>query len=378
MKHIVYINNYFPDDIIDVRNNEKFFSQPANNKIQNLVRALECADIKTTVLSSALTSNGKRWYPAIYGNKISNSNIIYCGVLGLPLINSFTSAFSIYRTIKCIHRKETINRIVFYNFKPEAAWPAFWANKHLGIPITVEFEDGYRQIEELSSLKKKIFSYTEHKVKSKVDRAIVANALMKSEFSVPAYVLRGIVNTEFYNLCNSYKKTSNEYFTVLYSGGLDRSRGIQVLIESLKYLEIPCRILVTGKGKIQSSDSRIEHLGFLTYEQMLQIMMQADLLVQCQLVNDRFANVSFPSKLFEYIATGNHIVSSSLPDVKAFAGDHFFYYENDDPVELAVQIFNVYQLWKAGEEKDHKVMELCKHNMPEEIGKTISSFLFQG
>lgn len=375
MKHIVYINNYITEDIIKIRNNERFFSQPANNKILNLVRALECAGVKTTVISSALSSMGKKWYSAITGNKISDSVIIYSGVFGFPLINSFSSVLSIYKIIKQIHKKDRIDRIIFYNFKPEAAWPAYLSNKYLGIPISVEFEDGYMQIEELSSLKRYIFSYTEQIVTKKVDKAIVANAHMMKQFSVPSFVLRGVVNPSFYTRCKTYNKLPNNTFTIFYSGGLDKSRGIHVLLEAMKYVHVPCKLQITGKGTIEHVDDRIEHLGFLEYDRMLQNMMQADLLVQCQLVNDTFANVSFPSKLFEYIATGNYVISSLLPDVKDFAGNHFIYYKNDDSKELAEKIEYAYRLWKTGGKNNYDVIDLCENNLPEAIGKNLAEFL---
>ena len=375
MKHIVYINNYITEDIIKIRNNERFFSQPANNKILNLVRALESAGVKTTVISSALSSKGKKWHSTITGNKISNSVIIYSGVLGFPLINTFSSVLYIYKIIKQIHIKDRIDRIIFYNFKPEAAWPAYLSNKYLGIPISVEFEDGYMQIEELSSLKRYIFSYTEQIVTKKVDKVIVANTQMMKQFLVPSFVLRGVVSPAFYGRCKSYKKLPNDVFTIFYSGGLDKSRGIQILLEAMKYVNVPCKLQITGKGTIEHVDDRIEHLGFLEYDRMLQNMMQADLLMQCQLVNDTFANVSFPSKLFEYIATGNYVISSLLPDVKDFAGDNFIYYQNDDPKELAEKIEYAYRLWKTGGKNNCDVIDLCENNLPEAIGKKLVSFL---
>ena len=363
------------EEIIKIRNNKQFFSQPANNKILNLIHALECDELTITVISSAL-ANKNGWFSTVYGEKISKSNIIYASVLGLPLINSVSSVMSIYRIIKKIHSKNKIDRIIFYNFKPEAAWPAFFANKLLGIPITVEFEDGYRQIKELSRLKKVIFSCTERFIINSVDKAIVANSIMKEQFNVPVHVLRGIVNPSFYNKCISYKKTVNDKFTIFYSGGLDRSRGIHVLLEAMKYVRVPCKVQITGKGNIEIADERVEYLGFLSYDKMLQAMMRSDLLVQCQLVNDDFASVSFPSKLFEYVATGNYIISSALPDVKDFAGDIFTYYENDDPRDLAYKIERVYYLWTAGQMNDYRVRTLCDKHLPESIMNSLIRFLF--
>ncbi len=341
-----------------------------------MVRALESADIDVTILSSALTSGGSlKWFPTTNGGRISKSWIFYCGVLRAPVFNTFTSILSIYKQIKRMQKEERIDAILFYNFKPEAAWPAFFASKRYHIPIVVEYEDGYKHVKEMSWLKRKVFLLTETTVKKRIKKAIIANSLMKSEFPTPCFVLRGIVNPTFHHRCKTYMKCRNERFTILYSGGLDPSRGVQILLKSLEYLKIPCEVQITGKGELNSADERVQVLGFLPYDQVLARMMQADLLVQCQLVNDQFASVSFPSKLFEYIATGNSVVSSSLPDVVDFGANRLSYYNNDDPKELAERIMEVFHQWEAGLDHNHKTTDLCEDNLPEAIGERLAAFL---
>ena len=112
--------------------------------------------------------------------------------------------------------------------------------------------------------------------------------------------------------------------------------------------------------------------GFIPYEEVQKLLMQSDLLVQCQLSQNAFANASFPSKLFEYIATGNAIVSSDIDEVKKFAGDAFVYYENDDPQKLAEAIKHVYN---KKEQLRKKIDTLCEANMPKAVGKDILRIL---
>ena len=374
MKNILYINNYMSESIIKKRNNKNIFSQPGNNKVKGIVSSLLTTNSKITIISSGLVNNKTfKKYKKEY-DKLDGCDVIYTSIIDIPFINILSSIRYIYKEIKRLHKIEKIDNIIFYNYKPEVAYAAYLAKKRLHIPITIEYEDGYSDVKEISKLKSLIFTHTEKKVSKYVDSAILVNSKLKEKYDVPSVLVRGVVNKDFYNDCKKYKKKKNKVFTVLYSGGLDKSRGINVLIESLKLIDIDFKLIITGKGKISSNDERIDFKGFVSYEAMKAMMMQSDLLVQCQLVNDTFSTSSFPSKLFEYIATDNYILSSKVSDVEDFAGNSILYYDNDDPADLAKKILEVYDLW-YNNRVNKSLDKLCKEYLPETMGNKIYNIL---
>lgn len=372
MRRILYLNNFMTEKVVNCRNNQNIYSQPANNKVSGITEALTANDCEVKILSSGLV-NGKsgKLYKKLV-DKALNVDIIYCSIIDFPLMNTISSIFFMYNQIKKENAKRKVDNIIFYNYKPEVAWAAWLAKKTLHIPITVEYEDGYSHVSGIHGLKAWIFSYTEEKVKRSVDSAILVNSHLKKHYSVPSVVVRGIVNKEFFKKCQAYKKEKNEKFTILYSGGLDEERGIGVFLESLKYNDMDCRVIVSGKGNIERNDPRVEFKGFIPYEEVQKLMMQSDVLVQCQLSKNTFAKASFPSKLFEYIATGNMIVSSDIDEVKSFAGDAFAYYEDDDSRKLAETIKSLYN--EKGKMKN-KIDALCEDNLPDKVGRHILSIL---
>ena len=375
MKNIIYLNNYMNDTVIDARNNKSFYSQPANNKIKGITECITSTSNKITIISSGLMNNKTfKKYKKVY-DKLNTTKIIYSEIIDIPLINTLSSIWYIYKEIKRINKKEHIDNIIFYNDKPEVAFAALIAKKRLKIPITIEYEDGYSNVNSIGKLKSTIFKFTENTVSKNVDSAILVNSLLKKRYNVPTVVVRGVVNKELYEECKKYDKKHNEVFTILYSGGLDESRGINVLIEALKYIPIELKLIITGKGNIKFEDKRIDFKGFIDYEEMKRLMMQADLLVQCQLVNNSFSDVSFPSKIFEYIATSNFVISSKVADITDFSEREIIYYDNDDPKDLADRILEVYELWKKGIEKNIKLEKLCEANLPENIGHKIINIL---
>lgn len=363
-------------DIADIRNNRNTYSQPGNNKITGILDSLMAANCDVTVLSNGLVNKKSgKFFKKLIG-QFHGAQVIYCSILDLPVLNTLSSVISVCKEIRRISKTNGIDNIIFYNYKPEVAFPALYAKKVLKIPITIEFEDGFTTISYLGSFKKLIMGLTEKIVSKCVDSAIVVNSLIAKRYKVPTVVVRGIVDTDFYNECVAYKKKKNAKFTILYSGGLNHARGIYVLLEALNYIHQDFSLIICGKGEIENTyDPRVIYKGFVTIEEVHYLMKQADLLVITQLKNNVFGNESFPSKLFEYVATGNMIIASNVGDLRQFAGDSIAYYDNDDPIELANRINDAYICWKNGEDKSLKVRELCINNLPEIIGKTIVQVL---
>lgn len=376
MKKVVYLNNFMTLDLADIRNNRNTYSQPGNNKITGILDALLAAECDVTMISNGLVNKRSGKFFRRIESKFHGATVIYCSILDLPILNTLSSILSVCKEMKRLSDNDRIDNVIFYNYKPEVAFPALYAKKFLKIPITIEFEDGFTTISYLGKLKRIVMGFTERFVSKRVDSAIVVNSMVAKRYAIPTVVVRGIVNKDFYNECNTYKKERNKQFTILYSGGLNQARGIYVLLEALKYTHIDFTLFICGKGEIEHiDDPRVVFKGFVTIEEAHFLMKQADLLVITQLKNNEFGNESFPSKLFEYVATGNMIISSNVGDVQQFAGDSIVYYDNDDPKELADRINDAYVSWHNGEGKPPRVMELCLNNMPEKIGESIVQVL---
>lgn len=374
VKRVLYLCNYSTNYIHKLRNNELIFSQAANNKIEGIVESLICNGCEVIILSSGLVNcHSFRYFPSVE-EKNSRYRIFFAGMRDIPVWGNFSSALNMYKLICKLHKEKNVDNIIFYNFKPEVAFAALWAKRNLGIPITVEYEDGYADVSEIKRIKKNIFIFVEDYVSKYIDSAILVNSQLKAKFSVPTVVVRGIINKEFYNYCQNYKKYKNRKFTILYAGDLGESRGIDILYESLKYLHLDCEVIITGKGEVRSKDPRINFKGFVSHEEVIRLMNQADLLVQCQRTGNSFSNVSFPSKLFEYIATGNMIISSDIGEVRKFAGNSIIYYKGDEGENLAEAIEMAYFQFKNDNNRNNR-KELCEENLPEQIGKKIVKIL---
>lgn len=373
MKNIVYLNNYIGDDVLQARKNFSVKSQAANNKIIGILRSLASCGCKVSNISSGIVNRKTgKIYRALKGS-IEDNDLTYCSTIDIPLLSTIWSSISIYLEIARINKSNRIDNIIFYNFKPEVAIPAYLAKRILGIPITIEYEDGISNLPR--NFRYLMLELTEKIVKPHIASAIIVNSNIKSRLEVPCIVIRGLIDPFFHQKCKIQNKICNDKFTILYSGGLDPERGINVLIAAANYLDFPCQILVTGGANIdQPKDSKIKYLGYIDYEDVQNLMLSADVLIQSQLVSSSFSLESFPSKLFEYLATGNSIVSSDLPDVRDFAQDALIYYSDDDPMQLANAIKFAYSNQKNPQNKK-RIDDLCVNNLPISIGTKLLKLL---
>ncbi|WP_435168686.1 glycosyltransferase [Paenibacillus glycanilyticus] len=373
-RKIIYLNNYMSTQIATLRNSQNIYSQPANNKILGIKKSLEAAGASVKVLSSGLVnSKSFKWHKRVE-EKSNLIDVVYCSILDIPLISTIVSIVFMFFEIRKEHKKKSIDNLIFYNYKPEVAWAAWLAKRIFNIPITIEYEDGYSNIDSVKGFKRVLMKLTEDVVSKNISSAITVNSLLAEKQSVPSVVVRGVTDANLYLMREKHNKSKRSMPIIFYGGGLDKERGIEILLESLKYITKDFKLIITGKGKITIDDPRVDFKGFIDYESMLSYMLDADILIQCQLSQHQFGNSSFPSKVFEYMATGNLIISSEVADIKDFAGDAFYYYQNDDPKQLAKVIIAALN----DDSNTHRKIETHKlsvDNLPKNIGDKLIGIL---
>ncbi len=112
--------------------------------------------------------------------------------------------------------------------------------------------------------------------------------------------------------------------SIMYSGSLDLKYGIEMLLNA--FMEIDDNTLelwLTGGGNAETyikqcalKDNRIKFFGFLpSREEVLEKQKEASLLINMRLPSEAASSYCFPSKLFEYMATGTPVLSFKLDGI---------------------------------------------------------------
>src|SRR5699024_1860482 len=62
-------------------------------------------------------------------------------------------------------------------------------------------------------------------------------------------------------------------------------------------------------------DSRIKYYGFIPKYKVLSLLKKASLLINLRDKNDEYTKYSFPSKMFEYMASGTPVLTTELDGI---------------------------------------------------------------
>ena len=112
--------------------------------------------------------------------------------------------------------------------------------------------------------------------------------------------------------------------TLLYSGAITKGRAVDKFVEAFCAIDdLSLKLWFTGGGdydsrlkELEAQDARIHHYGYLkTREEVLALQSKADILLH---IRDREALSSkycFPSKLFEYMASGSLVLTVKIPGI---------------------------------------------------------------
>lgn len=336
-KKILYITNYYLEDVVEQRNSAPFISQAGQNKSSYMIKMFQLGGNDVTVWSNAWTDSRSGKYYKGFQSKIQG-NVFYSDIIGVPLLNVWACKSSCKKFIARYVQNNKIDAIVFYNMRMENTPVALWAKKKWNLPIFLQYEDGLTQDATVSKIKRILYRHMEKKALPMLDGAFLVNS--KIQVNCPSVVIRGAIQGQANNqICEN----TNEIPMILFASTLDEQRGIKVVLEALKHTNKEFELYITGRGPLESfvteyKDHRLHYLGYLDYEAYQEKLQQADICVNAQLAHCEFGSFSFPSKISEYISNYKLVVSSDVADVKEALGKFAFIYENDNPQKLAEQI----------------------------------------
>ncbi|MBQ2897474.1 MAG: hypothetical protein IJE46_04015 [Clostridia bacterium] len=273
---------------------------------------------------------------------------VHSGFCNFPYINRFLRGKAYKKEVKrWYENNKNVDELVVYTYgvgigKIKAA---IWLKNHIpncriytiipDIPMFVNMKNSkvWNYLKKRSEIKtKRLFPV--------IDGFVLYSAPMADYFCLSPekwMLMEGSISNEDINFVKNFeKKKPNENFVMMYSGAVDVARGMPQLLQAMK--DLPDRDLelwLTGKGnyveKVNAAakeDSRIKYLGCLdTREEVLELEMQADLLLHIRVPDAPYAPYCFPSKVFEYLATGNKVASVIM------AGIPEDYYKYMIPIE---------------------------------------------
>lgn len=144
----------------------------------------------------------------------------------------------------------------------------------------------------------------------------------------------------------------NAVFTCLYTGSLSRGTGIEELVHAVRQInDIKIELKIYGNGELAEwlealtkEDERIKYGGVITNAEAVEEQKKADLLINPRPTDIAYGNMSFPSKIMEYMASGTALLTTGLPGIPREYFEYFYLIDDYTANGIAEAIRSVYSL----------------------------------
>lgn len=358
-KKYIYIGYCVPKE------NEKDASglSVAGNKMQlNIIQELsKYSDMQLypiTIYPCASYSKDKRLIYKKNILKLCNSySAIQVGFINIPIGKQMCQIIGTFFTVKSLVRKFPDAEIITFNMYPQVGTPAKWIKKIYGnrivsivadLPIAIEKKKNI-----MANALMSIFNAITKKNLKNVDKAIVLNEnAVKYFLATKSYiVVEGGIEV---SPCEKNDFSIVDYVhresIIVYSGALVEYNGIYNLIQAMKLVQADVTLRIYGDGPLRGiveeaarEQSKIEYMGVVSNEQMMQLQRQAYILINPRPVDDPISKVTFPSKIFEYLMSGTVVMTTKLSGFTNEYLDKMFFMD-DDPRSIADEIDKCMQI----------------------------------
>lgn len=267
--------------------------------------------------------------------------------LNIPLIKQVTQILSVYKAASQYIKKNKDTVVVCYNMYPQVGTPAVWL-KHFGckvIPILADLpiDCNYQNKGFGKRIRDAFDNQTKRNIR-KADRVIVLNKNARDIYAPEKdyLVMDGGVNLSEYNAGEKIEKKKCK--NIVYGGSLFEYSGVRQLIDAMDLVEDKSiELHIYGDGLLRdyaekSSNPQVFYHGKISNQRMLQEQKKAWLLVNPRPIEDPIAQVTFPSKIFEYLMSGTPVLATRLNGFTEEYQDKMFLARDNSSRELAYWI----------------------------------------
>lgn len=266
----------------------------------------------------------------------------------LPLIKQISQINSVYREAKKLIDKDTV--VFTFNMFPQVGLPAISLKKKYGVKVCslladLPIDDNTVSKSKVRKFFRGIFDrYTEKAIKS-ADKLFVLNEQAAKDFApgIPYIVIEGGVEKD---KIQPLENDITRKRSLVYGGALTEYSGVLQLIEAMRLVNDKSITLdIYGGGYLEkqipdmiANDSNICYHGRVSNEEMLKIQRSAYALINPRPATDRISQLTFPSKMFEYMTSGTPVISTKLNGLNKDFSRYLHLTDDNTPEAIAKAI----------------------------------------
>ena len=338
---IICLSNTFDQDYVNVRG-EEILSYFGIEKRRNLWRCLELASGREVIILSSPPKASKRrrarWLPA-QETRFDGQPQFICANWDIPKLRVPLSWF--FYAIHVLRHARDGDIVLIDNYEiiyVIAAWALRLRHK---VRFILDYEDGKHLIDK--GIYFVLSRVAEALGRPLLNAAIVAAPALRNRLprTLPIEIAPGFYSPE---LRPGRRRPTDDALLFLYSGSLDRARGVDLLLAAVDLLPPNgWQLHITGAGELERlvrevarvSNGRIFFHATLPGEPYERLLHECHVGLNCQRVSDPISEVTFPSKVFSYLRSGLVVLSSRASGVPSICEDGCFYYNEETPTCLA-------------------------------------------
>lgn len=365
MKNILYVSSACSDDMFSYLESNRIstgfvYGMPvAANKFHNLIMQGFVSNNSNVSALVGLPVSFKSHKKKIWRKKkefVDNVNFINLPFINFPFIKHFFIGISCFFNILKWSRGKKNKLIVF-----DAAFVSiipfiFLANIFSKSKTIAIFSDIYNYMYDVEA------KNTNYNLLGKISRRLMKHYYGKTYGYVflseqmndlinknnkPYCVIEGVASTKFLN--QKFEVNKSKKNILFYAGALRKEYGLEILLNGfMKYKDKMAELWICGAGdyldtikELSLKDKRIKYKGVVSNAEAIEMEHQATLLINPRPSNLEFTQYSFPSKLMEYMSSGNSVLTTKLPTIPKDYYDYLFFIEDESSDGIVAALNNV-------------------------------------
>ena len=351
MKKIIYLGYVVPLNEADHASG----ASVAGNKMQwNVVKNLSSGDdavvsCVTVTPYAAFPYDKMIFHKAEKTTLVDNITLYRVSYLNLPVVKQLWQIIGVYRAARKLLKNDPTATVLCFNLFPQIGIPMRWLKKKFPECKTVclladlPLDDNTNRKFISRGLRKLFDDYT-RKNMAICDKYIVLNKSVANKYlhGKPFIVIDGGVDVSDIKKNYQYEKATPAERNIMYCGALTEYNGVLNLIEAMESFrgtDIYCDIYGSGYLEDQVRAFARENSNIRFHDRVdnftvMQRQREAWLLINPRIINDPIAQVTFPSKTFEYLLSGTPVVSTRLNGYTEEYDGLMVYAEDDSPQAL--------------------------------------------
>lgn len=246
------------------------------------------------------------------------------GFLNIPIIKQLCQMHQVYHAVKKFFLQFPDAEVFAFNMYPQVGTPLRRLRLRKGIKVTAILADLPIDVNSnrkgLSKLLMDYFNKQTRKNIRSLSKAIVLNPYAANRYldNQKYIVIEGGICVEKDEV-PLLKKYNDREKIIVYAGELVAYNGIDNLLKAMELVHEQVILRIYGDGPMRSyveaaaiSNDKIEYRGKVPHQEMLAIQKDAYFLINPRPISNPISQVTFPSKIFEYLVSGTVVLSTRL------------------------------------------------------------------